>query len=430
MAIRKTILIVSKEEFVLDMLQSQLGRSEFYCIHIRQDRSELDKLLPEIPNLARLAPKECYDLILLVGYDLGSPREFADCVKRTFTALQGLSTVVVFSSRVSKRPSSYHHKAIPECGFLPFDQLSDPSALRVTVDRALGAFDESCEHRERIADSYVPGTATPQLPPSVTAALAHFRAAHFFGPDEHLRHTHVPYTPDNVHTLEEESDRRLDSEYRHIESTDHFHKIISTGECRTTHLLLGHRGCGKTSFLHHYTRCYRPFLDSHTPYVIVDFLNYGFTRDDVALETEIIAHFWEYLTENKIKSLLKEYPTRSDLFPLDAILIVAGELESHGIQLSKLVNEDLQYRVERSLKEVGILHVGRAILKDQDAPYREASEAYRACLKTRPWEWMRQVWEYINGDSTGKPFRFFSEWILRRCGAQDCVTGIIGGILD
>ena len=369
-----------------------------------------------VSNFSRLASLRGgpFDLILFVGYQIADQAEFrghCDAVARVPSASQ---TRTIFA--IQHLPAKIGTRRHGQCEIVPFEDFFHPIKGRLTIDRVLDAYSAASEPRVRVADSDLGAQEVRRraVPQYEVAVLDRLRTSHVFGVPDEFTKAHVAYSTGNIATFDDEIDRLLDPQYKHLDSVAEFHTVLSKNPGRVTHLLLGHRGCGKSSFLHYYYPRFEEFRRLKQPFVIVDFLNYGYVGDAVNLPIRIIRLIHRELIRSGPAELIREYPTLTSLYPPEAMEILIAGFQEAGIPFATVIPEDISYEITRTIEPIGEIHLGRMIAGDNALDEFAARNLCGEALQSRPWIWLKHAWQYLNGDSDEKPLRYFANWVLTR----------------
>ncbi|HUI05520.1 MAG TPA: hypothetical protein VL486_00790 [Verrucomicrobiae bacterium] len=227
---------------------------------------------------------------------------------------------------------------------------------------------------------------------------------------------HVPYEPAYLENFEDEADRVVDPAHRYLDSINVFDKELNADDARMTYLVVGRRGCGKSSFLHYYCRSYDPFRKRHIPYIIVDFLRYGYIEDSSNLHSRILRNLRLYIDAHYTGPLPTELSQKyCDLNPHGYFRSAMWYFEQQrNILFEDVVSNELRREIMLRLGEPGLLKLAESISRRVCENERMAFDACEQCLRERPWEWFRHVWLQINSDQPGKPIRYVADWIAER----------------
>lgn len=312
---------------------------------------------------------------------------------------------------------------------LTVSEFTDTSRVRSELHplRRVTNVSEIC--RCRLADAFHAITSQtgkasmndPTLPDVATPIMTHITTPHYLAATGDFRQLSVPYCePSNTHQHvdhEIETDLLIDRDALRLDSMAQFHDAF-IGSGQNTHLLLGHRGCGKSAFMHHYFRAYPDFVAAAHPYIIVNFLNFGFVPDNQNLSRTIIDAVWRAITQFS-SEVFGPAPatTLGDLFDPDVLAKAVKWLEEVGAPFKNIINDDLMRSMIAGLGEVTMQEIRH---DDQLGPREDREHlhdpSYRASY---PFQWLLLAARFFDERYASKPWSFFAEWILARAFDRD-----------
>lgn len=351
----KTIRILSTEDTVLELTFELLeGFKQFYII----DKTKINDF--SIKDLLLKLPSYCeykngqYDLIIILGYRLDVPERDYNLLFKMEAILENkYKTKVVF---ITKGYDNYRARLsrFSKISLMPIHVLRDPISFRDNLLQLFGLV--SVEDSNRVRINHIPDITSSDdykiydkdLPKKADILLSEISASHLFSDADGFSKMSVPYDEDNTINYETEADKILDNAHGDLESMDTFHSFLQNNR-RVTYLLLGHRGCGKSSFIHHYFKEYNKFRELNKPFVIIDFLNYGNAIDNKNLNYSIMSALYKYYTSkyeyymsNEVASLMLRYPSIRSLFINGAVYDVISCFKNNSIDFNEVINDGLQ----------------------------------------------------------------------------------------
>ncbi len=411
MSLEKRIMLYSDEFNFLQASGHRLKKLKpYYRIFKNHKRVTIIDLLQETQRFFSRG-KETMDLLVIL-YDADVDHEDnVELISRLSLKLAELRTQILFVVSEGIRSSSHGR-----CHGISLVDFVDDIQLLNCLDVILGEVNVRDEDRVRIVDLF--GNKSPlkydEFDEEAKLIVDKLRSSHLFTEDSEFIKNSVLYEKKSLMDYEEEVYKGLKYDYRYLESLDEFHTVVTRNPRRMTHLLVGDRGCGKSSFIHHYFRAYEKFNKLQVPYVIVDFFRYGFVGDRDNVRWKTIHELYSYLHKTN-HGLSRKYKDAKDLFSSGEVLNLINILKEEDVKFQDVVSDRILLNICSEIGSVGFAHLGMRAVDNFSITEKKAEAIGKELMRERPWDWLISVWEYISDEHKDRPFRYFVDWVMERC---------------
>ena len=201
-----------------------------------------------------------------------------------------------------------------------------------------------------------------------------------------------------------------------VASCDYLDKVLTRVPIRTSYLVIGSRGVGKSSLLHYF---FKTYSSGKWPFVIVDFLNYGWLGDAfnvLYLLKEALRNSIERCGHNALE---REFPQTqmifSGLIP-DTELRLLKIAEKTGFSIEKMIGSRVISQILSTLGEVDIEHIAREQLQcDASTAHSEGKQWFGNMVKKSDYKWVEYVIGYIVRSKNRDPAEYLYRWIMFNC---------------
>jgi hypothetical protein len=406
---RKCILLFCEEKLTLESLNSKLSNHSAFQVIVHQEKQSLGNIIHNLP----LYCDHKIDLVSFICYSV-SPNDLSDYVQQIKDIYKSSPPPRILF--VEKHANIFSKSKENLFEVMSFSDLFLYHRLENAFDRLLGTFSTEYNNRVRIADrtNYIDNISPEPISTDLTPILDRLRSSHMFAGSDHFPQYHVQYNSENTCDHEQIYDSRIiDPSDRFIDTIGDFHNQFIINDQRVTYLLIGHRGCGKSSFLRYYFQHYQPFTRLNRRYIFVDFINYyGMVVEASKLQFDIISALHNYIIKSNNAELISKFPTLSYLFSPDIASLAIDQLAELGIPLSSVITLEQQYNIDNMLGDFERINICKCINNDSNISDTEALNLYRIQQSNTPWKWLMYLWKYMQLDSANKPIKYFTKWII------------------
>ncbi|MBI9019098.1 MAG: hypothetical protein JEZ07_17745 [Phycisphaerae bacterium] len=260
----------------------------------------------------------------------------------------------------------------------------------------------------------------------ITEFLDILESAIFMANDnEYLKENYIDHISSNTDNVEAESDTQIftqafNKDYNedlYLESMHEFHENLINPN-KITYFLVGHRGTGKSAFIHYYFRCFPKFIKTNYPYMIVNFMNFGFVKSKNNIRDKILYPIYKFITSHNSENIanlqIKDYTELESLVTAEKIF---ETLKQKSIS-KKIVYGDMKlYEIRSFLNEIDKTNIGKQLLKnpenlvEKSLSNKDPMEYERQYFENSIWDWLLAATRYVSSYSAHKVRSHLLEWI-------------------
>jgi hypothetical protein len=420
MSIEKNVLVLGNNSSLMQLISEKLKVRPY--IHVttkaKIEPSSSENFLSSIIDIHQ--QQEKMDLIIAeIGADIALNKESLSLLDQKLHDAD--CRLLFIFSRTARKNIEWLGQYVH---FVAIEEIASENTFWEYIRRLLRFVGAEDNNWVKIVD--LPGPTNPKSYDKFTseekAILDKITTSPLRTPDTEFEKNTVKYCQDVSYDYDEKGDNFLLDEFRYIESVEDFHNIINTSyRWRMTHLLVGHRGCGKSCFINYYFRNYEGFDRNNKPYVIVDFFRYpyfiGNAEDVVRL---VKRECFGYLIKVNHWLIQKgEYKEEFDLYPKKEMLNVIAILIKEGVNFKDVISDALVHKFDYDLSDADKTLLGRQIANDNALNENQAYGSYKKGKDSNPWVWFEYVYKYVDNKYSESPFNWFIDWVMKQCFAQD-----------